>query len=158
MRLAQAAFVVGMLFAAVSVYWALGGMWLLATVDRSIEEQARAGNKGLILAAWAAAILKVSAAVLPLLALRRFSRPVWNRSAWLLAWLSAAILSFYGLVQTAVSQAVLVGFIDMSSAADHRALAWHTYLWDPWFLIWGLLVTAALLRSRHHRGQVATHG
>ena len=32
--------------------------------------------------------------------------------------------------------------------ADHRALAWHAYLWDPWFLVWGLLVTAALLRSR----------
>jgi len=32
--------------------------------------------------------------------------------------------------------------------ADHRALAWHAYLWDPWFLVWGVLVTAALLRSR----------
>jgi hypothetical protein len=34
------------------------------------------------------------------------------------------------------------------ASADHRALAWRAYLWDPWFLVWGLLVTAALLRSR----------
>jgi hypothetical protein len=23
-------------------------------------------------------------------------------------------------------------------------LVWHTFLWDPWFLIWGLLVVVAL--------------
>jgi hypothetical protein len=26
--------------------------------------------------------------------------------------------------------------IHASVTADHRALAWHAYLWDPWFLIW----------------------
>jgi hypothetical protein len=31
-----------------------------------------------------------------------------------------------------------------SGLDDHRALAWHTYLWDPWFLMWGLLVAGAL--------------
>ena len=28
------------------------------------------------------------------------------------------------------------------------ALKWHAYLWDPWFLIWGLFVFLALWRSR----------
>ena len=32
--------------------------------------------------------------------------------------------------------------------ADRRALTWHAYLWDPWFLLWGLLVLAALCRDR----------
>ncbi|MGI8591252.1 MAG: hypothetical protein ACR2M5_09740, partial [Nakamurella sp.] len=44
---------------------------------------------------------------------------------------------------------VQFGVIAASASADHRALAWHAYLWDPWFLVWGLLVTAALLRIRH---------
>ncbi|PZS36509.1 MAG: hypothetical protein DLM59_01075 [Pseudonocardiales bacterium] len=44
---------------------------------------------------------------------------------------------------------VQFGVIAASASADHRALAWHAYLWDPWFLVWGLLVTAALLRARH---------
>jgi len=50
---------------------------------------------------WAAAVLKVVAAVLPLLALHRLTRPAWNRLAWVLSWLAAAILTFYGLVNTA---------------------------------------------------------
>ena len=58
------------------------------------------------------------------------------------------ILTGYGLVLTAVGLLVQAGVVAASAGADHRALEWHAYLWDPWFLVWGLLVTAALLRSR----------
>jgi hypothetical protein len=37
------------------------------------------------------------------------------------------------------------------ATADHRALAWHAYLWDPWFLIWGLLVVGALRMTFYTR-------
>lgn len=37
-----------------------------------------------------------------------------------------------------------------SADANERALASSAYLWDPWFVVWGLLV-AALLRGRRHR-------
>jgi hypothetical protein len=40
------------------------------------------------------------------------------------------------------------GVIAAAASADHRALAWHAYLWDPWFLLSGVLVTAALVRFR----------
>ncbi len=51
---------------------------------------------------------------------------------------------------------VQLGVIASSASADHRALAWHAYLWDPWFLVWGLLVTAALLRTRHRNNHDET--
>ncbi|MDQ6778096.1 MAG: DUF3995 domain-containing protein [Actinomycetota bacterium] len=153
LRLAQAAFVVGLLFAAVSVYWGLGGTWLADTVGGSIAKAALAGNAGVILAVWAAAVLKLVAAVLPLLALRRLGSPGWNRNLWALAWIEAAILTLYGLVLTASGLLLQAGVIHASATADHRALAWHAYLWDPWFLIWGLLVGVALLRGRRRRSQ-----
>jgi hypothetical protein len=65
-----------------------------------------------------------------------------------LAWLEAAILTIYGLVLTIAGLLVQSGVITAPASADHRALAWHAYLWDPWFLLWGVLVTAALTRSR----------
>ena len=43
---------------------------------------------------------------------------------------------------------VQAGVIGRSAHPDNRALEWHAYLWDPWFLIWGLLSVTALLRSR----------
>jgi hypothetical protein len=102
--------VVGLAYAAVSVYWAAGGTWLLDTVGGGLGQQGRAGDLGVIVAVWAAAALKFTGAVVPLAA----------------------------------------------AGADHRALAWHAYLWDPWFLLWGVLVTAALVRSRLSRPGRAT--
>ncbi len=41
LRAAWAALFVGLLSAAVSLYWALGGTWLLDTIGGSLEEQGR---------------------------------------------------------------------------------------------------------------------
>ena len=89
---AWAALIVGLLYAALSVYWGLGGAWLLDTIGGSLEEQGRAGNPGVMLAVWAAAVIKMTAAVLPLMAMRGLSRPVRDRIVWALAWAEAAIL------------------------------------------------------------------
>jgi hypothetical protein len=145
---AKAAFALGLLYAAVSVYWALGGTWLLATVGGALQRQGRTAI--LVLAVWAAVVIKMVAAVLPLMALRRVTSSGWNRAVSLLAWIEAGILTVYGLVLTVVGMLVQAGITHQSAGADHRALAWHAYLWDPWFLIWGLLVAGALRRGRHH--------
>jgi hypothetical protein len=151
---AKAAFVLGLLYAAVSAYWGLGGTWLLATVGGALQSQGRAGTAIVVLAVWAAVVLKMVAAGLPLLALRRVTSPGGNRAVGLLAWIEAGILTVYGLVWTAVGMLVQAGTIHPSAGADHRASAWHAYLWDPWFLVWGLLVAIALWRGRHTHGQV----
>jgi len=151
---AQAAFAVGLLYAAISVYWGAGGTWLLDTVGSGLGK-GHGGSALVVFAVWLAVGLKVIAAVLPLLAVTADTsagsgRPRLTR-AWLiraLTWIEAVILTVYGLVWTAVGLLVQAGVIGTAATADHRALEWHAYLWDPWFLVWGLLVTAALLRSR----------
>lgn len=113
----------------------MGGTWLIDTVGGSNAKAARGGSTGVILAVWAAAVLKLVAAVLPLLARRRLSSPAWNRNLWVLAWVEAAILTIYGVVLTAPGLLLQTGVIHASANADHCAVAWHAYLWDPWFLI-----------------------
>jgi hypothetical protein len=100
---------------------------------------------------WAAAVLKLIAAVLPLLALSAVVGGVRRRQAWILAWIAAGVLIVYGLVLTVVGLLVQAGVIHTSPNADHRALAWHAYLWDPWFLVWGLLIAVALVRGGRRR-------
>lgn len=154
LRLAQAACVVGLAYAAISVYWALGGTWLLDTVAGTLEQQGRAGNPGIVLAVCAAAGLKIIGALLPLAAAGVTpgrAASARRRQMRVLAWLEAAILTIYGLVLTGAGLLVQSGVIASPASADHRALAWHAYLWDPWFLLWGVLVAAALLRSRQRR-------
>jgi len=148
---ARAALVVGLAYAGISMYWGLGGTWLLDTVGGPLAAGGRAGRAGVMAAVWGAAGLKAIAAVLPVLAAA--SGPVpWQRPLRVLAWAEAIILTLYGLVLTTVGLLVQTGLIRAGADADHRALAWHAYLWDPWFLLWGLLVTAALLRGRRPHG------
>jgi hypothetical protein len=58
----------------------------------------------------------------------------------------------YGLILTATGLLVQANVIKPASPADRLALKWHAYMWDPWFLIWGifviLFVILALWRSR----------
>jgi Protein of unknown function (DUF3995) len=143
--------VVGLAYAAVSVYWAAGGTWLLDTVGGGLGQQGRAGDLGVIVAVWAAAVLKVAGAVVPLAAVGGTAwRPAGPRRRLLrvLAWAEAVILTAYGLVLAGAGLLVQSGVIAPAAGADHRALAWHAYLWDPWFLLWGVLAAAALVRSR----------
>jgi hypothetical protein len=149
LRAAEAAFAVGLLYAAISVYWGAGGTWLLDTVGSGLGK-GHGGSALVVFAVWLAVGLKVIAAVLPLLAVTADTTtgPRWLRLIRALTWIEAVILTGYGLVLTAVGLLVQAGVIGTAATADHRALEWHAYLWDPWFLVWGLLVAAALIRSR----------
>ncbi|MFZ0165979.1 MAG: DUF3995 domain-containing protein, partial [Trebonia sp.] len=148
---ALAGLAVGLAYAAIIVYWAVGGRWLLNTVGISLSQPGQAGHLATLLAVWGAAAVKAVAAVLPLLAIG-----VWPRTAngglrrlvRVLTWIEAAILTGYGLVLTASGLLVQAGVIEAVAHADRLALKWHAYLWDPWFLIWGLFVFLALWRSR----------
>jgi Protein of unknown function (DUF3995) len=133
--------------AAISTYWAAGGTALLNTVGGSIARWGREGGAGVRLALAAVVVLKLAAAWLPPRALREPRQPTVRR----LAWLEAAILTLYGGVLTITGLAVQTHLVSAGANADWKGLDWHFYLWDPWFLIVGLLVWAALHISRERR-------
>jgi len=145
-----AAFLVGVMYAAVSAYWGLGGTGLLDTIGGTLEREGRAGNAGLLAVLWVTVVLKLVAAILGLVAVlgHRRVRPRHRQVARRAAWAAALILVFYGGVLTVVGLLVQLDLVHASAKADHKALRWHAYLWDPWFLVWGVLLTAALARSR----------
>lgn len=126
----------------------LGGTGLVDMVGGSVARAGRSGAVGVPLVAWAAAAVKLAAAAFPLLPIR--ARPGRRRRLLrVLASIEAEALAGYGGVLTAVGLLVRARIVHPSLGADQRALAWHAYLWDPWFLLWGLLLAAALLRMRH---------
>jgi hypothetical protein len=67
------------------------------------------------------------------------------------------ILVGYGLVPASVGLLVQAVAISASAHADRPALARHACLWDPWFLMWGLLVDVAGHRGRPRHIQAALH-
>lgn len=145
---ARTAAAVGTLYAAVSAYWGLGGTALLDTVGGAFQREGRSGSLGLVVVVWLTVLVKLAVAGLGVAAVDRGRRLSFGRRrrVRLAAWAAAVILTVYGGVLSIVGWLVQLGVIAAARDANHRALRWHAFLWDPWFLIWGLLLVFALSR------------
>lgn len=151
---ALAAAVLGLASAAISGYWAAGGTALLDTIGGQIEQWGRQPDGAVTAALWAIAILKAGVALAaPVIAGIPRSLPLWTRSRVprLLSWVAACVLTGYGAVLTTAGLLVLTSVIPSEAPSDPKALAWHAYLWDPWFLLWGLAFGSCLLLTRPAR-------
>ena len=148
---AYAAAVLAFAYAAVSLYWTMGGRLLLETVGRTAVEVARGGGMPAVLLGLTATVLKVVAGLLALVLVRPWGRAVPRR--WLLICLAAAsaVLTGYGGLIVAAGALALSGTVH-TGGADLRALRWHVAVWDMWFLLWGLpLATATVAHWRQTR-------
>lgn len=141
----------GMLHAAASLYWALGGQWLLATVgqwalDLSAEAPLAAG-----LALGFVALVKVLAAAVPIgVAYGRIPGARFWRAV---SWTGGLLLIAYGGTNTIVSGAVLAGLIQPEGGYDPASITGHALLWDPLFFAWGAALILALWFSRPVRAR-----
>jgi hypothetical protein len=64
----------------------------------------------------------------------------------------SALLITWGAVNVLAGALVLAGAISPAAGLDERALRWHVFVWDMWFLIWGTALALALVGFRHTSG------
>nr|BFE56093.1 DUF3995 domain-containing protein [Dactylosporangium thailandense] len=151
-RLLLGAAAAGLVHAGFSLYWALGGRRLLPTVGQWAVTAAREApvTAGLVLVAVAA--VKCVVVAVPLVAA---GRPLPRPGVWrAFAWLAAVVLTGYGALNSVVAWLVLGGALRPEGGFDRQAMIGHAYLWDPLFLVWGLLLGAGLLAGgRGRRGR-----
>jgi len=144
---------VGLLHAASSLYWALGGTWLLQTVGAAADALEAHGTLVSSLALALIAAVKALAAALPLLVhrgrLARLRRPVRA-----LSWIGGTFLLLYGGANTVVAAAVLSGVLHVSGSVDRASMFGHLLLWDPLFALWGACLLLGLARSHDRAGSV----
>lgn len=125
----------GLLHAIASLYWALGGPWLLGTVGEWAVELVEKSPLGAGLLLGLVALVKAAAAIVPVL-VHRGGMP-WPRLSRGLCWIGGPLLVVYGAINVVVSGAVLAGLIEPEGGYDTAAMVGHAFLWDPLFLIWG---------------------
>jgi hypothetical protein len=135
----------GLLSAGVSAYWTAGGTALLFTVGGQVEALARRGGTSALVLGTGTTAAKLAAVALSLSLVRPLGRRLARRLVTHAALAAGAVLTVYGSLQIVVGGLALLGMAG-GSPADPTALRWHVLFWDPWFLLWGLLLgTAARL-------------
>jgi hypothetical protein len=60
----------------------------------------------------------------------------------------SVVLVLYGGVLVLIGGLVLANVINPSQPVDEHALRWHVFVWDLWFLVWG--VALGLATWRYH--------
>jgi len=131
-------------FAALSFYWAAGGTAGSSTLGPSIAEPALARDAGFVALLWGTGVLKVLAGVLALALARRFGsslpRPLFVVGGWAATGVMAGYEGGASLVQHGLME---LGVIATPDGLGQTALRWHLALWDPWWLLGGLLFALA---------------
>lgn len=141
-------------FAALSFYWAAGGTAGTDTVSPGVKELALARVPWFVAVLWITAALKLVAGLLALALVRSWGRFI---PRWLLlasAWGTGALLGLYGGLGLVRSVPVLLGVASVPEPVDWTVLRWYVFLWQPYWLIGGILfVTAAWSYRRGARAR-----
>jgi Protein of unknown function (DUF3995) len=136
-----AAAVWALLFAASSAYWAAGGMLGSETVAKALAEQAAARDPAFVATLWAAAALKASLAALALALTRRWGARS-GRVLRFAGWATGAALTIYGAFGLVEFGLMALGALDVPADVGKAAVLWYVFLWEPIWVLGGLLFLA----------------
>jgi len=140
-------------FAAPSFYWAAGGRVGAGTIGPAIESLALARDPAFVTLLWVTGVLKLLAAVLALmLVVPGLRGPLPPRLVGSAGWTAAVVLLGYGIANLVQHLLMWTGPIPVPAGLGTAALRWHLALWDPVWIIGGVLFTlAAVEHSRSAR-------
>lgn len=130
-----------LVFAAMSFYWAAGGMMGVESLGGAVYEKALERDPGFAVVVWATGFVKLAGAALLLLLLRSDRRPACRR---LLAWIctTAGVLLFlYGLGNFVTISLAGLNVLDFD--LSRYALVWRLIFWEPFWMVGGWLYFAA---------------
>lgn len=143
-------------FATASFYWAAGGIAGVDTNAPAITKPVLAHDPTWIAILWGTGALKIIAALLALALVRPWGRMI---PRWLLlvaAWGASALMGLYEGAASMIQHALMVaGVIDIPAGLGSTSARWHLLLWDPWWLVGGILF--GLAAWSYQRGSYQEH-
>lgn len=143
-------------FAALSFYWALGGSFLSYT--QSPQILALTAEPWFIAVVWLTGFMKVLAGLLALSLVQRWGErfPVWLRRT--VVWGVGLVLALYSGANLGARGLMALGILETPASMRSAAATWHLILWDPWFLLGGVLFLLTAWHSRlDHTGTTTGH-
>lgn len=132
-----------LVFAAMSFYWAAGGIAGANTLGADITGPALARDPVFVALLWGTGAMKVAGGLMAL----ALAQP-WDRllPRWLpltTTWIGGVFMLVYAGANLAVRGLMAIGVLSTPVSMRTPAAQWHLLLWDPWWLLGGLLFIAA---------------
>ncbi len=132
--------------AAVSLYWTLGGTRLLGTLGGEFEDLARERSGAALALGITVIVVKLLGGLLALALVLPWGARIERRVLLFLALVGSTVLILYGGVYVLVGGLVLGEVVNPSGPVNEHTMRWHVFVWDAWFLIWGIALGLATWR------------
>lgn len=146
-QFAWAAAVWAFIFAGITFYWAAGGTAGASTVGSEITSLASRNWAFFSIVLWVDAISKVLLGLLALAIVQSWGRIFPRRFLLVSSWVIGLLMALYGSVQltvTGISALLMItGVISISPSVDWPGIEGHLAIWDPYWLLGGLLFLLA---------------
>jgi Protein of unknown function (DUF3995) len=128
---AYAAAVLAFGSAAVSLYWTLGGTFLLDTLGGTLEDLARERSGAALALGILVVLVKIAGGFLALALVRPWGARFVPRLLLFLGTVGSTLLTLYGGVYVLVGGLVLADVITPSEPVNHHTMRWHVFVWGP---------------------------
>jgi hypothetical protein len=135
-----------------SFYWALGGRAGGETIGPAITKPVLAGDPMMLAILWITGALKAVAGVGALALVQPWGRHIPRWALLLGGWGASALFLVYGAANLIQDALFVVGAIPTPAGIGAVAARWHLFLWDPWWLLGGVLFALATWSYSQRRG------
>jgi hypothetical protein len=134
-------------FSVISIYWGLGGTFGMETVGEGMLELALSGDAQLMLINWVSVVGKIGLGLLVLALLRNWGGDGLRRLLRIGLWIGGILMLLYGGLNLIQHVLMVTGNVPIASLlGTPEAVRWHIFLWDPWWMLGGILF---LLTARY---------
>jgi hypothetical protein len=142
------------LFAIPSFYWAAGGTFGLNTLGGEIE--ALREESWFMAFVWFTAIMKLALGLVVLMLLRTYRHNLINKLVRVAVWMAGILCVLYGGLNLLVRLIMALGILPTPETMYSDAAMWHLVLWDPWWVLGGVVLLLAVFTTKRSTGHSST--
>lgn len=141
----------GVLFGGLNIYWAGGGTWLLNRLALAIQQAADDGSGLLLVMTALGGIGKILIGIIALATIKTWGRAVSPGVLISLLTIVGVGMLVYGLANWVQVVLAASGLIGVPASIGRDALVWYIMLWEPAWMLGGVLSLASANVFHHRR-------
>ena len=128
------------LFGGLNLYWTFGGRWLTEFLGASLQQGIADNDQQLMIANTIGGIGKFGLGAVAILTILPAAKRVPHWLMTLVTFGSGVLLVLYGLANWSIVSLAMMNLIDVPSSIGEDQLPWYFWLWEPLWIIGGVLL------------------
>lgn len=136
------------LFASISFYWAMGGLFGARSLGGSIYEQALNPEPSFITIVWLTGFIKLLGVILLFMLLVNWKNPWMRLTLYFITKGSGTLLFFYGFLNFITITLSALGILDFELST--YATVWRLLFWEPYWMIGGIFYFFSIKKGKQN--------